>query len=193
MTRHGAHGTDEAHAARAEEAREDVIPEKLVRAEEARGDVMPVRAEEARRDVMPVRAEEARRDVMLEELVPAEVVRHHEVIGRWLAGTAPGEAFEEFARAHAPSFTLAAPDGRLMSRAEVLAEVEAAHGRVPGARIEIRHVTVVAAAGSLVVAAYEEWQQGAGRRSTVVFERGPSDRLSWLHLHETPLGGSGAE
>ncbi|MBN6056860.1 DUF4440 domain-containing protein, partial [Nonomuraea sp. RK-328] len=128
------------------------------------------------------------------DAVRAEVVRHHEVLGHWLAGTAPREAFEEFAGAHAPGFTLAAPDGRLLSRAEVLAEVEAMHGRVPGARIEIRHVTVVAASGSLVVAAYEEWQHGEGRRSTVVFERGPSGRLSWLRLHETMLGArSGAD
>ncbi|MEV0201725.1 DUF4440 domain-containing protein [Nonomuraea sp. NPDC050691] len=145
----------------------------------------------------PVRAEQVQAEqAALEGAVRAEVVRHHEVIGRWLAGTAPREAFGTFAGAHAPGFTLAAPDGRLLSRAEVLAEVEAVYGRVPGARIEIRHVTVVAASGALVVAAYEEWQHGEGRRSTVVFERGPSDRLSWLHLHETLLGAtalSGAE
>ncbi|GAA3192573.1 hypothetical protein [Nonomuraea roseoviolacea] len=184
MTWPGADGVEKADAARAEDARTDAERAGLARAEDARSDAEPAGQ---------VRAEDARSDAALEDLVRAEVVRHHEVIGRWLAGTAPREAFGEFAGAHAAGFALASPDGRLLSRAEVLAEVEALHGRVPGARIEIRHVTVVAAAGTLVVAAYEERQHGEGRRSTVVFERGPSDRLSWLHLHETRLGRSGAE
>ncbi|MFI6790501.1 DUF4440 domain-containing protein [Nonomuraea sp. NPDC050383] len=132
------------------------------------------------------RAEVARAEVARAEVARAEVARHHQLIERWLAGTVPRDAFAGFAGAHAPAFTLAAPDGRLLSRAEVLAEVEAGYGRVPGARIEIRHVTVVAASGALVVAAYEEWQGGAGRRSTAVFERRPGG-LSWLHLHETAV------
>ncbi|MEV0146833.1 MULTISPECIES: DUF4440 domain-containing protein [unclassified Nonomuraea] len=126
------------------------------------------------------------------EEVRAEVVRHHRVIERWLAGTVPRDEFARFAGAHAPAFTLAAPDGRLLSRAEVLTEVEAMYGGVPGARIEIRHVTVVAAAGAVVVAAYEEWQGGAGRRSTAVFERRPGG-LSWLRLHETAVEEAGRQ
>ncbi|MEU6713657.1 DUF4440 domain-containing protein [Nonomuraea sp. NPDC046802] len=118
--------------------------------------------------------------------VRAEVVRHHEVIERWLAGTMPRASFERFADAHAPGFTLAAPDGRLLSRAEVLEEVEAAYGRRPDARIEIRDVTVVAGAPGLIVARYEEWQHGEGRRATAVLELGAA-RLRWLHLHETWL------
>ncbi|MFI7442666.1 DUF4440 domain-containing protein [Nonomuraea indica] len=122
------------------------------------------------------------------EGVRAEVVRHHQVIEGWLAGTVSRASFGRFADAHAPGFTLAAPDGRLLSRAEVLAEVEAAYGRVPDARIEIRDVTVVTATPTLVVARYEEWQHAAGRRATVVLERGPAGPR-WLHLHETWLAG----
>lgn len=146
-----------------------------------------VRADVRSEEQANVRAD-AQAEVEQARTVQAEVVRHHEVIERWLAGTAPRASFGRFAEAHAPGFTLAAPDGRLLSRAEVLAEVEAAYGRRPDARIEIRDVTVVAAAAGVVVARYEEWQHTEGRRATVVLDHGPAGPR-WLHLHETWLTG----
>ncbi|MET8992790.1 DUF4440 domain-containing protein [Nonomuraea wenchangensis] len=120
-------------------------------------------------------------DQDLSGAVRAEVVRHHQVIEQWLAGRMPRASFDQFSAAHAPGFTMVAPDGRLLSRDDVLAEVESAYGRRPDARIEIRAVTVVATAPGLVVARYEEWQDGEGRLATVVFQ----DGWRWLHLHET--------
>jgi hypothetical protein len=125
-----------------------------------------------------------------------EIERHHRVIERWLAGAADAAEFGVFAGAHAESFTLAGPDGRTLTREQVLAEVRAAHGKAPGLAIEIRHVREVAVAGPLLVAAYEEWQQRRdrlateewqqrrGRLATVVL-RQDQGGLSWLHLQET--------
>ncbi|MFI6297220.1 DUF4440 domain-containing protein [Nonomuraea sp. NPDC050790] len=117
--------------------------------------------------------------------VREEVVRHHEVIERWLSGE-PGQGFEEFERAHAEGFTLAGPDGRTLDRGQVLRQVRELRGAAPGLRIEIRDVRVVAAEGALLVAAYEEWQQDGARGSTAVLRR-EDGGLRWLHLHETWL------
>ncbi|MFD9948968.1 DUF4440 domain-containing protein [Nonomuraea sp. NPDC059023] len=114
-----------------------------------------------------------------------EIVRHHQVIERWLSGE-PGQEFEEFDRAHAAAFTLTGPDGRTLEREQVMRQVRDLRGAVPGLRIEIRDVRVVAEAGPLLVAAYQEWQEGGARQSTVVFRRAGGD-LRWLHLHETWL------
>ncbi|MER5422340.1 DUF4440 domain-containing protein [Streptosporangium roseum] len=123
----------------------------------------------------------------------AEIVRLHEVIERWLSGRAPrtAEEFDAFADAQLPGFTLSGPDGSSLTRDQVLAWVEAAHGRTPGIEIRIREVELVAADGPLLVAAYQEWQRGTGadrnRRSTAVFLRDPAapHGLRWRHLHET--------
>ncbi|MGV9770901.1 DUF4440 domain-containing protein [Streptosporangium sp. NPDC003464] len=123
----------------------------------------------------------------------AEIVRLHRIIEGWLSGRTPRTAgeFAAFAQAHLPDFTLSGPDGASLTRGQVLAWVEAAHGRVPGIEIRIREVELVAAAGPLLVAAYQEWQHGTGadrnRRATVVFLRDPDapHGLRWRHLHET--------
>nr|WP_237534293.1 DUF4440 domain-containing protein [Streptomyces sp. SID3343] len=101
----------------------------------------------------------------------------------------------EFARAHAVDFTLTEPGGRTMDRDEVLKMIEGARGAVPGLRIAIEDVRVVAADGAFVAAAYRETQtraDGSGdvRAATVVFEREESAPygLRWRHLHETWVG-----
>ncbi|WP_053175232.1 NmrA family NAD(P)-binding protein [Nonomuraea sp. SBT364] len=116
-----------------------------------------------------------------EWMVGAEIVRHHRVIEGWLAGTGGFEAFEG---AHAPGFTMVTPGGEVLSRERMLAEVAAARGADPGLRVEIRDARVIAEAGPLVVAAYEEWQRGRGRRATAVLRR-EDGALRWTHLHET--------
>ncbi|ACZ91710.1 DUF4440 domain-containing protein [Streptosporangium roseum] len=128
----------------------------------------------------------------------AEIVRLHEVIERWLSGRAPrtAEEFDAFAGSLLPGFTLSGPDGPSLTRDQVLAWVEAEHGRTPGIEIRIREVELVAADGSLLVAAYQEWQRGTGadrnRRSTAVFLRDPAapHGLRWRHLHETWMPGT---
>ncbi|MFF4189766.1 DUF4440 domain-containing protein [Nonomuraea sp. NPDC001831] len=114
--------------------------------------------------------------------VEAEIVRHHAVVERWLTGVAAPEEFARFADAHAPGFTLITPAGRTLTRDQVLAEVEALHGRAPGLTIEIRDVRIVASHGALVAATYQEVQPDRTRQSTVVLQS-----ATWLHLHETWL------
>jgi hypothetical protein len=116
--------------------------------------------------------------------VEAEIVAHHRVIERWLSGAATAEEFGRFAEAHAAGFTLTAPDGTTLTRAQVLERVGGLRGAAPGLRIDIRRVRVVASAGPLVAAAFEEWQRDTVRQSTVILLREGAD-LRWLHLHET--------
>ncbi|MFF7243403.1 DUF4440 domain-containing protein [Embleya sp. NPDC008237] len=120
----------------------------------------------------------------------AEIVRLHVLIEGLLTG-AGGDAVG-FALAHAPDFTLVEPGGGTLSRPEVLAMVEGARGVLPGLRIGIEDVRVVASASEFVVASYREVQvraDGGGdvRAATVVFERDASavHGLRWRHLHET--------
>ncbi|SEH01986.1 hypothetical protein SAMN05444920_12342 [Nonomuraea solani] len=111
-----------------------------------------------------------------------EVVRHHQVIERWLTGAAARTEFAAFADAHAPGFTLIGPDGAVLSRAEILAQVESAHGKAPDLTITIANVRVIAESGGLLVATYEEWHGTRGRRATAVLRTTP---WRWVHLHET--------
>jgi hypothetical protein len=122
--------------------------------------------------------------------VRAEVVRLHALIEGLLTGAERDVA--EFALAHAADFTLTEPGGRTLDRGEVLAMIEGARGAVPGLRIAIEDVRVVAADGAFVAAAYREVQtraDGSGevRAATVVFARDESapHGLRWRHLHET--------
>ncbi|SDI54490.1 hypothetical protein SAMN05421505_1676 [Sinosporangium album] len=118
--------------------------------------------------------------------VEAEVVRHHQVIERWLSGSAGKEEFDRFAEAHAVEFTLTTADGATLDRARVLKEVEGLHGSAPGLRIAIQQVRLVASEGPLLAVAYQEWQPAATRQSTVLLRR-RGTALLWLHLHETWL------
>lgn len=113
------------------------------------------------------------------------VDRHHRVIERWLTGEAAREEFRGFADAHAPEFSMVTPDGRTLTRARVLAEVEAAYGSAPGLRIEIRNPRVVTAGGPLVTVAYEEWHGARGRSATAVLRADGGAPPVWLRLHET--------
>ncbi|MEU0939109.1 hypothetical protein [Embleya sp. NPDC005971] len=120
----------------------------------------------------------------------AEIVRLHEVIEGLLTGT--GDDLAGFALAHVAEFGMVEPGGGVLSRSDVLAMVDGARGVVPGLRIGIEDVRVVASAGGFVVASYREVQvraDGSGdvRAATVVFVRDASavHGLRWRHLHET--------
>jgi hypothetical protein len=125
--------------------------------------------------------------------VRAEVVRLHVLIEGLLTGA--DRDVTEFVRAHAADFTLTEPGGRTWDRAEVSAMIEGARGAVPGLRIAIEDVRVVAADGAFVAATYREAHtraDGSGdvRAATVVFVREESAPygLRWRHLHETWVG-----
>ncbi|WP_327092044.1 DUF4440 domain-containing protein [Nonomuraea sp. NBC_01738] len=119
-------------------------------------------------------------------VVRAEVVRHHRVIEAWLRGEHPRERFGDLADPHAEDFTMITPDGTRLSRTQILAELQAAHGADPGLRITITDVALAAETGSLIIATYREWHAEKGRISTVVLRK-DGEAPRWLHLHETAL------
>ncbi|MGV9303052.1 nuclear transport factor 2 family protein [Nonomuraea sp. NPDC003727] len=124
------------------------------------------------------------------EAARAEVERHHEVIERWLTGRGPRTDLDAFTSAHTPDFTFVTPDGETLTMPHLLAMIEPAHGAAPALTIEIRNVTVVAEAGTVVVATYDEHHLGPDprdRRATVVLVRDAAapHGLRWRHLHET--------
>ncbi|QYN35753.1 hypothetical protein K1T35_47065 [Pseudonocardia sp. DSM 110487] len=133
---------------------------------------------------------------MMDELrnrCAAQIGDLHRVIEDWLGGRLPRTpaAFAAFADAHAPGFTMVAPDGALLGVDELLPGFEGAYGTAPGLRISISEVALVHADGGGVVVTYEEWQDGpagrTGRRSTVLLEphAGAPYGLRSRHLHET--------
>jgi hypothetical protein len=123
----------------------------------------------------------------------AQIEGLHRVIEEWLGGRVPRTraAFAAFADAHAPDFTMVAPDGALLGTDELMPGFEGAYGTAPGLRISISEVALVHADSGAAVVTYEEWQDGpagrTGRRSTVLLERHAAAPrgLRSRHLHET--------
>ncbi|WP_245679233.1 DUF4440 domain-containing protein [Actinomadura hibisca] len=126
-------------------------------------------------------------------LVETEIIDQHRFIEEWLGGTVPRSAqhYAAFVERHTPGFVLHGPGGDAVRRDALMADLEKAHGAVPGLAIEIRGVRVLEEAGDLIAAVYEEHQQSpaetSARRSTVLFVRDEAapNGLLWRHLHET--------
>lgn len=125
-----------------------------------------------------------------------EIVELHDFFAQWFGGRLPATdaAFARFADTMTPEFTIIAPTGTLLGRAELLPRLRAAHGSSPGCQIWIERPALRATHGDVIVATYEEWQRHAGRAatarlSTVVFRAQPAtpNGLVWLHVHETWL------
>lgn len=122
-----------------------------------------------------------------------EIIRLHDVISGWFRGDLPAARFDpDFADALHPGFENIQPSGAVLSRADLVDPIRAAHGTNPDFRITIEHPRVIATWPGLILATYVEYQTGARnsapmnrRRSTVLFETGP--RLIWRHLQETGL------
>lgn len=125
-----------------------------------------------------------------------EVVELHRFFQAWYRGEIDpgGEGFSRFSDVLSESFHLISPDGRLVSRSEILAAVRAAHGSKPPA-FEIRTGEVHFRIGSrrVGVVTYEEWHEGGGegrgRVSTAVFQdrADAPNGVEWVHVHETWL------
>ncbi|MFN6954793.1 MAG: hypothetical protein ACK4PG_08360 [Acetobacteraceae bacterium] len=127
------------------------------------------------------------------DLAPAairEAIALHEVFEAWLS---TGEA--EFARIEAaldPGFRMVPPDGRLVTRTEVLDRLAGAAGaRGAGFRIAVEEPLVLAGPPGHVLLHYLERQwSGSGetlRRSAALFRADPSgpNGLRWLFVQET--------
>ncbi|MEM9357431.1 MAG: hypothetical protein AAGB04_14580 [Pseudomonadota bacterium] len=135
------------------------------------------------------------------ELAIAEVEALHAFISQWFRGEL-GRTSEVYQRGFterlADNLVNIQPSGQVLTRADLLDPIEAAHGANPDFRISISDVTLrhISKDQTLIQATYVEHQTGArnttpsdnDRISTVLFSRDPStDRLTWLHLHETAV------
>ncbi len=133
------------------------------------------------------------------ENVQREIKGLHTFFERWFLGSLPNntETFERCTEALGPGFELVTPGGRVLTRAEITAQVREAHGSraaTPGGfRIWIEGFACRPLGGGRSLARYEEWHEleGArrGRLSTAVFrsEPGAPNGILWEHVHETWL------
>ncbi len=123
-----------------------------------------------------------------------EIVRLHDFISGWFRGEIATDRFQpDFADALHDAFENIQPSGVVLSKADLLDPIRAAHGTNPDFRITIEAPRRVAEYPGQIVMTYVEFQQGARnsspenrRRSTVLFETG-AERLIWRHLQETGL------
>ena len=135
----------------------------------------------------------------MEERCRREIVDLHQFFEDWFNGKiAPdSDAAGRLDEALAPKFEMVAPEGRVVSREEVVHSVRDAHGRDAadgGMRIRIENVRCRPLVDAIWLCLYEEWQTRGGtdrgRRSTAVLRRAEhaSHGVEWVHLHETWLG-----
>ena len=133
----------------------------------------------------------------LEDAVSGEIEALHEFFVSWFGGQQPNTeaSFERgLASRLDMDFSLIQPGGVTLTRDALLNAIRAGHGSNPEFRIAIREVTLRRTIGAHVLATYEEWQRNAkasrphenARVATVLLST-DSDRMRWLHVHETWL------
>ena len=122
-----------------------------------------------------------------------EVVRLHDFLGAWYRGELDRDRLlPDFSDALHADFENVQPASNILSKAEIVAAIGAAHGNNPDFRIEIEEPRLLAEWSGLILFQYVEYQTGARnsavenrRRSTVLFERG--ERLIWRYLTEVGM------
>lgn len=135
-------------------------------------------------------------DTTLESKVRQEIEALHRFFVEWFSGSVPAtdNIFEnEFLRRFDESFLLIPPAGTLLDLSSIAASIRSAHGSNRDFRVAIRGVAIRRTWDEYILATYEEWQRNAlastpsdnGRIATVLFRS--TDRLRWLHIHETWL------
>ena len=126
-------------------------------------------------------------------LVRREIGELHAFFEQWLAGKLP-ETADAFARVEAvlaPDFTLVAPSGQETDRATIAVRLRGLWNTRPRVRIWIEQFRLLLDAPPLLVARYEEWQEGSAgntrRISTAVFRAAPTapNGVQWVRVHET--------
>ena len=122
---------------------------------------------------------------------PAEVIARHAFFVEWFTGRADAAAMEASARAFAPDMRMVAPDGRVMTTAQVVAMLRTAQAtRAPDFQIAVV-VHDLRIVGELALVVYDERQSTGGattlRRSTALLsaDAGAPEGAVWRHLHET--------
>lgn len=123
-----------------------------------------------------------------------EVVELHRFFQEWYRGEIDleDEGLSRLSDVLSESFHRISPDGRLVSRSEILASVRAAHGsKPPGFEIRTGEVQFRIGGRRVGVVTYEEWHEEGldrrGRVSTAVFQDRPDapNGVEWVHVHET--------
>jgi hypothetical protein len=128
-------------------------------------------------------------------VVRREINELHAFFGQWLSGKAPDSdaVFARVESALAPDFTLVDPRGHEADRATMAALLRGLWNTRPQVRIWIEQFRLLLDAPPLLVARYEEWQEGSAgntaRISTAVFRAAPTapNGVQWVRVHETWL------
>ena len=125
--------------------------------------------------------------------VRREIEGLHAFFEEWLAGKLPDTA-AAFARVEsvlAPDFTLVDPSGQEADRATMAALLRGLWNTRPVVHIWIEQFRLLLAAPPLLLARYEEWQEGSAgnsvRVSTALFRTAPQapNGVQWVRVHET--------
>jgi len=128
----------------------------------------------------------------LVERAETETIDFHRFLECWFAERTddPGRLDAVLAK----DFHIVSPQGEVTSRAEMIEEVEAAHGVYDDAEFSIRIEAFEPryVAEEVCLATYEEWRRvdsrSEGRVSTALFrEGGTPNGVEWVHVHETGM------
>lgn len=119
-----------------------------------------------------------------------EVIQAHEAIERWFAVAQDDAELQRLLTRFSPRFGMVSPLGRVVDFEALRALFQMAGGKKSGFRIELSELHGIAVHEHGATVSYREQQTDASglhsdRRSTVVFEKLASGRVTWLHLHET--------
>ncbi len=126
----------------------------------------------------------------IEAAVLREIEELHDFFEAWLGGTGEPD-LARFTDVMDSRFTLVTPAGEEVPFARLLENLRAGRAARPGFRIRVEGARVLHDEPPIVVASYDERQDGGGdasrRRSTVVFRHtdGAPNGLVWLRVHET--------
>ena len=143
-------------------------------------------------------AEAPSETTLFEKRSHAEVVRLHEMIEAWLAGSIldTDATYLRFSDAMAEDFEIISPSCSRSDRQAIVSSFRAAHGsRGPEFSVAIKNIRTRLLSPPLALLTYEEWQYEEGRAtarfSTVLLRDEPSrpGGVAWVHLQETWLPG----
>ena len=126
-------------------------------------------------------------------VVRREIDELHAFFEEWLSGQLPDTdaAFARVEAVLAPDFTLVDPGGHEADRATMAQILRGLWNTRPRVHIWIEGFSLLLDAPPLLVARYEEWQEGSAgdtvRISTAIFRVAPAapNGVQWVRVHET--------
>jgi hypothetical protein len=126
-------------------------------------------------------------------VVRREIEGMHAFFEQWLPGQLPDTeaAFARVEGVLAPDFALVDPAGHEADRATMAAALRGLWNTRPQVHIWIEEFRLLLDAPPLLVARYEEWQEGSAgntvRVSTAIFRADPAapNGVQWVRVHET--------